>query len=193
MISTERHSQHQAMEELQDFKLADLFAKLRLDDDEFHEWLADIGLLHGSRTCTCGNLMKRHRAGSGSIHWRCNRAMHRPSQPSIGFKVGTFFENAQLDCKTIFKLAYLWCMNLPLEYAEFETGNSIYWRNSTGASALAREIWWSITFGVKSQLSSHVNLKSLSMNFLSQRPSLGPQLKQDHMLKQKSQKNMNLD
>ena len=122
MISTERHSQHQAMEELQDFKLADLFAKLRLDDDEFHEWLADIGLLHGSRTCTCGNLMKRHRAGSGSIHWRCNRAMHRPSQPSIGFKVGTFFENAQLDCKTIFKLAYLWCMNLPLEYAEFETG-----------------------------------------------------------------------
>ncbi len=45
MISTERHSQHQAMEELQDFKLADLFAKLRLDDDEFHEWLADIGLL----------------------------------------------------------------------------------------------------------------------------------------------------
>ena len=52
MISTERHSQHQAMEELQDFKLADLFAKLRLDDDEFHEWLADIGLLHGSRTCT---------------------------------------------------------------------------------------------------------------------------------------------
>ena len=34
MISTERHSQHQAMEELQDFKLADLFAKLRLDDDE---------------------------------------------------------------------------------------------------------------------------------------------------------------
>ena len=118
------------MEELQNFKLADLFDKLRLDDDEFHEWLADIGLLHGSRTCTCGNLMKRHRAGSGSIHWRCNRAMHRPSQPSIGFKVGTFFENAQLDCKTIFKLAY----------------------------------------------------------FLSQRPSLGPQLKQDHMLKQKSQK-----
>ena len=58
MISTERHSQHQAMEELQDFKLADLFAKLRLDDDEFHEWLADIGLLHGSRTCTRGNLMK---------------------------------------------------------------------------------------------------------------------------------------
>ena len=76
MISTERHSQHQAMEELQDFKLADLFAKLQLDDDEFHEWLADIGLLHGSRTCTCGNLIKRHRAGSGSIHWRCNRAMH---------------------------------------------------------------------------------------------------------------------
>ena len=91
MISTERHSQHQAMEELQDFKLADLFAKLRLDDDEFHEWLADIGLLHGSRTCTCGNMMKRYRAGSGSLHWRCKRAVHRPSQPSIGFKVGTFF------------------------------------------------------------------------------------------------------
>ena len=116
MISTERHSQHQAMEELQDFKLADLFAKLRLDDDEFHEWLADIGLLHGSRTCTCGNLMKRHRAGSGSIHWRCNRAMHRPSQPSIGFKVGTFFENAQLDCIVVLIMGLISSTPLTQQY-----------------------------------------------------------------------------
>ena len=86
------------MEELQNFKLADLFDKLRLDDDEFHEWLADIGLLHESRTCTCGNMMKRYRAGSGSLHWRCKRAVHRPSQPSVGFKVGTFFEGTFFSC-----------------------------------------------------------------------------------------------
>jgi len=119
------------MEELQDFKLVDLFEKMRLEGNEFHKWLANIGLLHGSRTCTCGNAMEKHRAGSGSLHWRCNRAMHRPSQPSIGFKVGTFFEDVRLDCKTIFKLTYLWCMNLPLEYAEFETEvghpNVVFW------------------------------------------------------------------
>ena len=65
--------------------------------------------------------MRKNRDGRGILHWRCFRAVHRPAAPTIGFKVGTFFENANLDLKTIFKLAYLWCMNLPLEYAEFET------------------------------------------------------------------------
>ena len=109
------------MKELQDFKLDDMYDKLRLEEDEFQEWLSEIGLLHASRTCACGNPMRKNRDGRGILHWRCFRAVHRPAAPTIGFKVGTFFENANLDLKTIFKLAYLWCMNLPLEYAEFET------------------------------------------------------------------------
>uniref|UniRef100_A0A914D7J1 Metalloendopeptidase n=1 Tax=Acrobeloides nanus TaxID=290746 RepID=A0A914D7J1_9BILA len=65
---------------------------------------------------TCGNPMRKNRDGRGILHWRCFRAVHRPTAPTIGFKIGTFFENANLNLKTIFKLAYLWCMNL--EYAE---------------------------------------------------------------------------
>ena len=47
------------MEELQDFKLDDLYDKLRLEEDEFQEWLSEIGLLHASRTCACGNPMRK--------------------------------------------------------------------------------------------------------------------------------------
>src|SRR4051812_47752579 len=106
------------MEILQDFKLDNLFEKMRLEEDDFHDWLAEIGLLHGTRTCACGMAMKKRRDSHGNLHWSCNRALHRPFQPTIGFKIGTFFEGAHLDCKTIFKLTYFWCMNLPLEYAE---------------------------------------------------------------------------
>jgi transposase-like protein len=70
----------------------------------------------------CGQNMREARDGRGNLQWRCYRAVHRPSRPTIGFKVGTFFEGANLDCKKIFHLAYYWCMNLPLEYAEFQTG-----------------------------------------------------------------------
>jgi hypothetical protein len=50
-------------------------------------------------------LVEKRRDGRGNLQWRCNRAMHRPSQPTIGFKVGTFFEDVNFDCKTVFKLA----------------------------------------------------------------------------------------
>jgi hypothetical protein len=72
------------MEELQDFRLDDLYEKMALDEDVFREWLAEIGLLHASRTCACGNQMRIHRDGRGALHWRCNRALHRPDQPTIG-------------------------------------------------------------------------------------------------------------
>src|SRR6185437_16180511 len=109
------------MDELQNFKLDDLYEKLSLDDENFQDSLAEIGLLHASRTCNCGSPMKKELDGHGVLQWRCNRAMHRPSRPTLGFKMGTFFEESRLDFKTIFKLSYLWRMNLPLEYAEFET------------------------------------------------------------------------
>ena len=41
------------MNELQDFNLDDLYDKLHLTDDEFDQWLASIGLLHGSMDCIC--------------------------------------------------------------------------------------------------------------------------------------------
>uniref|UniRef100_A0A914DRC1 Uncharacterized protein n=1 Tax=Acrobeloides nanus TaxID=290746 RepID=A0A914DRC1_9BILA len=74
------------MEELQDFKLDDLYDKLRLEEDEFQEWLSEIGLLHASRTCACGNPMRKNRDERGILHWRCFRAVHRPAAPTIGFQ-----------------------------------------------------------------------------------------------------------
>jgi hypothetical protein len=58
------------MEELQDFKLDDLYDKLRLEEDEFQEWLSEIGLLHASRTCACGNPIRKNKDGRGILHWR---------------------------------------------------------------------------------------------------------------------------
>ena len=81
------------MEELQDFKLDDLYDKMAMEEDVFQEWLAEKGLLHASRTCTCGNKMRKMRTARSVLSWQCNRNVHRPSQPSIGYKVGTFFEN----------------------------------------------------------------------------------------------------
>ena len=54
--------------------------------------------------------------------WECNRATHRPSVIHKGFKSDTFFENSNLTFKQVFKLSYLWAMNHPVEYAEYETG-----------------------------------------------------------------------
>uniref|UniRef100_A0A914E1S3 Uncharacterized protein n=1 Tax=Acrobeloides nanus TaxID=290746 RepID=A0A914E1S3_9BILA len=70
------------MEELQDFKLDDLYDKLRLEEDEFQAWLSEIGLLHASSTCACGNPMRKNRDGHGILHWRCFRAVYRPAAPT---------------------------------------------------------------------------------------------------------------
>ena len=40
------------MEELRNFNLKKLHDKLRLEDNDFDQWLESIGLLHGRRTCS---------------------------------------------------------------------------------------------------------------------------------------------
>ena len=43
------------MEQPKNFKSFDLHEKLRLSDNDFDAWLAELGLLHGKRTChKCG-------------------------------------------------------------------------------------------------------------------------------------------
>ena len=66
--------------------------------------------------------MKKRIRYSGQMIWECNRATHRPSVIHKGFKSDTFFENSNLIFKQVFKLSYLWAMNHPVEYAEYETG-----------------------------------------------------------------------
>uniref|UniRef100_A0A914ECB8 Uncharacterized protein n=1 Tax=Acrobeloides nanus TaxID=290746 RepID=A0A914ECB8_9BILA len=47
------------MNELQDFRLDDLYEKMQLEDEQFQDWLVSIGLLNGRKPCTCGNDMKK--------------------------------------------------------------------------------------------------------------------------------------
>lgn len=120
------------MNELQDFKLDDLYEKLALDEDEFDDFLVTLGLLHGSMNCTrCHQPMKLQRGSHGSKVWRCLRAVHRPERPKIGYKNGTIFHSAHLTTKQAFKLSYFWAMGHSKEYARFETGLSkdgvCYW------------------------------------------------------------------
>lgn len=46
------------MDELKTFTLHDLFDKLRLFDEQFEQWLKEIGLMHSQRICECGNAMR---------------------------------------------------------------------------------------------------------------------------------------
>jgi hypothetical protein len=87
-----------AINELQDFRLDDLYAKLRLMDEEFEDWLVSMGFLNSSMNCTCGLAMKKKRESSGRIMWSCNRALHRSDQPRKGYwmkitKWGCLYKN----------------------------------------------------------------------------------------------------
>lgn len=74
--------------ELQDFKLDDLYAHLALSDEEFDHWLISLGLQHGSMNCPrCHRPMNLELGSHGNKVWRCNRKDHRPEKPKIGYKV----------------------------------------------------------------------------------------------------------
>lgn len=118
------------MDELNNFTLSNLHAKLALPDAEFDGWLQGLGLLHQQRICDCGgmmvrkapNLAKNERYGP----WRCNRNQCKAEK---GFLVGTFFQGlvffsffrnidlgSHLTTKKIFQLSYLWSQ----EYCKLE-------------------------------------------------------------------------
>jgi hypothetical protein len=126
-----------SIEDLHEYTDVDLILKLQLPDEEFEkDWLVPLGLLNGSKICECGSAMKEVTDSKGAkvyfvMHggifgfqvWRCNRRTPLHSKGKlIGYKVGTFFEHAHLSCKQIWRLSYYWSMNLPIEYAEFQTG-----------------------------------------------------------------------
>ena len=42
------------MEQLIDFNMEKLYKKLALTDDQFDNWLVELGLLHNRMICECG-------------------------------------------------------------------------------------------------------------------------------------------
>jgi hypothetical protein len=59
--------------ELHEMTLFELFEKLRLQDDEFEEWMANLGLLHSSMLCAhCHQPMQDKMDGAKRV-WKCER------------------------------------------------------------------------------------------------------------------------
>ena len=42
------------LDSLKNFTITALHIKLNLPEQEFQQWLTDLGLLHKKRTCVCG-------------------------------------------------------------------------------------------------------------------------------------------
>lgn len=81
------------MEELRNFTMKHVMAKLTLDNDEFDEWLTDLGLLHSLRICPrCGREMGQIKAKAGERYgaWRCRSDIC--GRKEVGYLVGTFFQ-----------------------------------------------------------------------------------------------------
>lgn len=102
-------------------RLADLYGKINLPEEQFNNWLVDLGLLHGRQPCVkCGNDMKM--APGEKKMWICNRRACRPS-PKKGYFVDTFFEGSHLKPSDIMLLSYFWVNKLGTQsQQEFETG-----------------------------------------------------------------------
>ena len=70
------------LDELRDTKLFDLADKLRLPDNEFEEWLKNLGLFHLRQIYDrCGNNMKATRNMDKKI-WVCHVEMEEP-EPNL--------------------------------------------------------------------------------------------------------------
>lgn len=112
------------LNELQGMNMLALAEKLRLTDDEFDEWLVELGLLHGRQECdTCQGQMKLNGNRLAKI-WICHRRACRNgnSKPKKGYLNGTFFEGSTIPIKKIFQLSYYWAHSLGTqEHQEFET------------------------------------------------------------------------
>ena len=75
------------MDELRGFNEEKLWRKMFMDDDEFENWLKDLGLLHQRRYC-CDKEMNlcSPRRGENWGRWKCSRC-----KKEKGYLTGTFF------------------------------------------------------------------------------------------------------
>lgn len=101
------------MDQLRDFTMQKLSAKLALPPVEFDNWLKDLGLLHRRRICQfCGATMTLRQPKDEKRYgtWRCqNKAQHPEGKTlEIGFLQGTFFAGSHLTTQKIFALTYYW-------------------------------------------------------------------------------------
>jgi len=80
------------MDELRNFNAKKLYQKLAMTDEEFDDWLKELGLLRKTRICDCGgNMSYKQRVGEKYSTWRCTRMTCRKEK---GYLTGTWFEGS---------------------------------------------------------------------------------------------------
>ncbi|VDK67022.1 unnamed protein product [Cylicostephanus goldi] len=97
-------------EELRDFTLADVFEKLRMDDDSFEEWLRSIGLLASPRCSSCQRPMTLNYCYRRDCRYGPN-GNNKPFATILG---GSFFSQCRIAVVKVFALSYLWVRELGL-------------------------------------------------------------------------------
>ncbi|KIH67990.1 hypothetical protein ANCDUO_01669 [Ancylostoma duodenale] len=99
--------------------MEDLYEKLRMDDDEFDNWLRSMGLLKGVELCrVCGNPMKLGKENNESI-WICHARSCRTgpstsSKPKAETRKQSFFYRAGISNKQVFQLSVYWARKFGL-------------------------------------------------------------------------------
>ena len=90
--------------DLQDFKLDDLYESIALPDQDFKQFMASQGLLHGSMDCPrCQQPMILEEGHGREPIWRCNRRIHRPEKPAKGFKVVFYALPSSFKGRNVFR------------------------------------------------------------------------------------------
>ena len=90
------------LDSLKNFTITALHIKLNLPEQEFQQWLTDLGLLHKKRTCVCGREMrkeKHHQYG----RWVCKM---KTCRKTTGALVGTFFSKFNLALQKVMQVFY---------------------------------------------------------------------------------------
>lgn len=88
-------------------------------EDEFDEYIAELGLLHSKRSCpSCGSSMRLSAQKDRTrLKWECyKRTCRQPGiKRKIGFTVDTFFERSTSERKKIFLLAHYYACELGMQ------------------------------------------------------------------------------
>ncbi|CAK5042125.1 unnamed protein product [Meloidogyne enterolobii] len=93
------------LQSIKNFTLTKLYDKIKLPNDEFQQWITDLGMLHRKRTCDCGKEMRKEKRGQNG-RWICKKSVCRKTKGAL---VGTFFENSKLSLTQIIQVQFFNC------------------------------------------------------------------------------------
>jgi hypothetical protein len=64
------------LQSIKNFTLTKLHDKIKSPENEFQQWLTDLGMLHKKRTYDCGTEMRKKKQGKYE-RWMCKKSMQK--------------------------------------------------------------------------------------------------------------------